>query len=454
MPIASLYVQRSDEPEAATLFGRLRNQGHTALKRLSIERLYRLEYDPGFASLEQIMRGGLNFDALKTLLVNPVFETSSTESALKLKDGPIVEVGYRAAVTDPETPSIIAGARALGQNGLVWARLLLRYQFEGLSEAEALSIAQTSLSNPVVQEVFVPKSGQPERRVHSLRPTGVPDPVRGVSFAELDDAELARLSESSSWYAPLSQMKALQTYERKIGRPFTDAEVEIVVQSWSDHCYHTTWKSLGLLDLLINATASVNRPDIVSVFKDNAGGLLLNDEWVVTIKGETHNFPSSIAPFGGVATKHGGVIRDTVGFGKGGFPIGGSTIMGTLDPRTPDDRVPGGALPPGYLLRESIRATAYYCNPMGIPMMYPAYRIHPGYPKCLALGHSVGLIPRRHALKDDPRPGDVVLLLGGRTGRDGLHGATASSAHMTAETLAKEAAAVQIGHPIDRKSVV
>jgi phosphoribosylformylglycinamidine synthase len=179
--------------------------------------------------------------------------------------------------------------------------------------------------------------------------------------------------------------------------------------------------------------------------------MLLDDDWVVTIKGETHNFPSSIAPFGGIATKHGGVIRDSIGFGKGGFAIGGSTIMGTMDPRLPAEDVPAGALHPGYLVRESIRATAYYCNPMGIPMMYPVYRAHPGYPKCFALGHSIGLIPRRHALKDVPRPGDIVLLFGGRTGRDGLHGATASSAQMTGETLQKEAAAVQIGHPITER---
>ncbi|NLG84495.1 MAG: phosphoribosylformylglycinamidine synthase [Firmicutes bacterium] len=246
-------------------------------------------------------------------------------------------------------------------------------------------------------------------------------------------------------------MHALQDYERKRGRALTDAEIEICVQSWSDHCYHTTWKSLGLLRQLMAATAKIDHPEVVSVFRDNAGGIALNEDWVVTIKGETHNFPSSIAPFGGVATKHGGVIRDSIGFGRGGYPIGGSTIMGTMDPRVPPAEVPQGALHPAYILRESIRATAYYCNPMGIPMMYSLYRAHPGYPKCLALGHSVGLIPRRYAQKETPRPGDVALLIGGATGRDGLHGATASSAEMAAETRTKEAAAVQIGHPITER---
>ncbi len=125
--------------------------------------------------------------------------------------------------------------------------------------------------------------------------------------------------------------------------------------------------------------------------------------------------------------------------------------MGTMDPRMKSEDVPGGALHPRVILLESIRATAYYCNPMGIPMMYPIYRMHPGYPKCLALGHTLGIIPEKYALKDDPRPGDSLVLFGGRTGRDGIHGATASSAEMTGETIHKEAAAVQIGHPITER---
>ena len=112
-----------------------------------------------------------------------------------------------------------------------------------------------------------------------------------------------RASRDNSWYAPLSQMKVLQEYERSLGRPLTDAEIEICVQSWSDHCYHTTWKSLGLMRKLMKATAEIDHPDVVSVFRDNAGGLALTGDWVVTIKGETHNFPSAIATFGGVATK-------------------------------------------------------------------------------------------------------------------------------------------------------
>src|SRR5438094_607532 len=287
MAIHSVYTLSQDDPEARSWLAFLRRHGQPSLVNLLIERVFWLE-------------GEIKVERLLPLIVNPLYQTSSERSQLDPARGPIVEIAYRPAVTDPETPSILAGERAQA-------------------------------------------------------------------------------------------------------RPHTDAEIEILVQSWSDHCYHTTWKSLGLLKKLAEATARIRHPLVVSVFKDNAGGIEFYDDWVVTIKGETHNFPSSIAPFGGVATKHGGVIRDTLGFGKGAYPIGGTTIMGTMDPRMKEDDVPSGALPPQLIVSESIRATAYYTNPMGIPMMHAIYRIHPRYAKCLALGHSVGLVPRKDAMKDEPR---------------------------------------------------
>jgi phosphoribosylformylglycinamidine synthase len=433
MAIHAVYALSKDDPEARSWLSFFRHHGSARLSNLIIERVFWLE-------------GAIDRERLMPLLVNPLYQVPSDHSQLEPSQGPIVEIAYRPAVTDPETPSILAGARALGENGLEFARLSRRYQFVGLEEAEARRIAGRFLYNKIVERVR-----EPGEVLTTLRPTGNPDPVQSVSLVGRSDEELIRLSKDRSWYAPLSQMKTLQGQEITQGRPHTDAEIEILVQSWSDHCYHTTWKSLGLLKRLSAATAKINHPLVVSSFKDNAGGIEFYDDWVVTVKGETHNFPSSIAPFGGIATKHGGVIRDTLGFGKGGYPIGGTTIMGTMDPRMADEAVPPGALHPQLIVSESIRATAYYMNPMGIPMMHPLYRIHPGYAKCFALGHSIGIIPRQYAIKDAPQPGDVALLIGGETGRDGIHGATASSTGMTGETLEKEFAAVQIGHPITER---
>src|SRR3989442_10268614 len=98
------------------------------------------------------------------------------------------------------------------------------------------------------------------------------------------------------------------------------------------------------------------------------------EDWVVTVKGETHNFPSSIAPFGGIATKHGGVIRDTLGFGKGGYPIGGTAVMGTMDPMMAEDEIPHGAPHPPVICSGSVPPTPFHMNPMGLPIIPPGYR--------------------------------------------------------------------------------
>ena len=433
MAIHSIYILSQDDPEARNGLSFFRRRGHDRLTNLLIERVVWLE-------------GSFNLERLMPLLINPLYQVAAETSQLDRERGPIVEIAYRPAVTDPETPSILAGAQALGEEGLQFARLSRRYQFCGLDDAEAQSLAARFLYNKVVERIR-----EPHEAVTTLQPSGKPDPVGTVSLRGLSDDELVALARERSWYAPLSQMKVIQAHEQERNRPYTDAEIEILVQSWSDHCYHTTWKSLGLLKKLMAATREINHPLVVSSFTDNAGGMDFVDGWVVTIKGETHNFPSSIAPFGGIATKHGGVIRDTLGFGKGAYPIGGTTVMGTMDPRLPENEVPPGALHPELIVSESIRATAYYMNPMGIPMMHPVYRCHPGYAKCFALGHSVGLLPKKYARKDQPKPGDLAVLFGGATGRDGVHGATASSAAMTGETLEKESAAVQIGHPITER---
>lgn len=436
MPIQAIYTLSRDDAEARSWLSFLQRRGHERLTELVIERVYWLE---GRVNPE----GG---ERLVALFANPVYQTASGASHLEPASGPVIEIAYRPAVTDPETPSILAAAHALGEDGLEFARLSRRYQFLGIDADEAKGIAERFLFNKVVERIR-----DPGERLQTLLPSGEPDPVRSTSLAGLSDARLEDISASRSWYAPLSQMRVIQAHEAQTGRPHTDAEIEILVQSWSDHCYHTTWKSLGLLKRLREATDHIAHPLVVSAFTDNAGGLEFYDGWVITLKGETHNFPSSIAPFGGVATKHGGVIRDTLGFGKGAYPIGGTTLMGTMDPGMADADVPAGALHPQLILSESIRATSYYMNPMGIPMMHPVFRRHPGYAKCLALGHSLGLIPKKYALKDAPQPGDLLLLIGGATGRDGIHGATASSTLMTDATRVKESAAVQIGHPITER---
>ena len=431
------YLKRKgDDPAAEVLLKRLQSEGIDALKTIYIERVFRLE---GISEEDG--------NRLHPLLCDAVVEKIADSSQLDPSRGAIFEVGYQRAVTDPELPSILRGARALGVKTLEWARISHRYQFIGIAEEHAKKIVEHYLYNPQVQHLI-----HENDEWTTLKPQGEAGPVEKISLKGLNTDELARLSDERRLFLNKDQMASLQQIEENLGRSLNDAEVEMFAQTWSDHCFHTTWKSLGLLKMLQESTRKINHPLVLSMFEDNAGVMAFYDGWALTVKGETHNSPSAVSPYGGIMTKHGGVIRDTLGCGRGAWPIGGSTIMGLGDPRMAWKDVPAGALHPRTILLESIKGTADYCNPMGIPMMFPVYRFHPGYTgKCLALGHSIGLIPEKDAPKGRPEPGDFAILFGGRTGRDGLHGATVSSDSMTHNTAEVDAAHVQIGHPIEER---
>ncbi|MBN2415986.1 hypothetical protein JXO52_09095 [bacterium] len=435
--ITQLCSRRTgDDPEADILHRKLLHEGYTSLTQVRIERVFRLE---GIGPAEALK--------LAPLLCNPSAESLSESSELTPADGPVFEVGYQRAVTDPELPSVLRGATALRVSGLEWVRIAHRYQFTGLDEKSAASVVHRYLYNPQVQVLITPDDAW-----DTLKPRGEAGPVETIPLRNLDDAALAALSEGKRLFLNGDQMRALREISVSIGRDLTDAEVEMFAQTWSDHCFHTTWKSLGLLRALWDATTAIDHPLVLSVFEDNAGAMEFYDGWALTLKGETHNSPTAVSPYGGIMTKHGGVIRDTLGCGQGAKPIGGSTVMGVGDPFMDWNDLPRGVLHPKTILSESIRGTADYTNPMGIPMMFPVYKFHRGYTgKCFALGHSIGFIPADRSAKGKPRTGDLALLIGGLTGMDGLHGATVSSSSMTSETHVVDAAHVQIGHPIEER---
>ncbi len=426
--------RKGHDPEAARAEAAFRREGYEDV-RVEVTRLFKIE-------------GECDPRELARLLANPAAgESVAEEKGRPRAEGcAIVEVAYRPAVVDPETHSGLEMAEILGVRGLEWLRLVRRYTVYGVRQEEAERVIRKHLFNDVVQVIVGPDDYR-----ETLRPSGTPDPVRTFDLSALSDEELAALNRRMNWYAPLAQLKTLREHQAQRGRPWTDVEIEMVVQSWGDHCYHTTWKGLGLLKALQEATHRINHPLCLSVFVDNAGAIKFYEGWALAIKGETHNHPSSISTKGGIETKHGGVLRDIIFMGRGGYPIGSSTIMGTRPPSEEESTVPAGALHPRTIVLESIEGTASYCNPMGVPMMYAYYRAHPGYAKCFALGHSVGLLPEKYVKKLKPEKGDVLILIGGATGRDGIHGAVASSAELTAEMVEKEAATVQIGHPITER---
>jgi phosphoribosylformylglycinamidine synthase len=249
----------------------------------------------------------------------------------------------------------------------------------------------------------------------------------------------------------MRQIQAIQ--EHSEDEHVTDVLLEAMDARWSDHCFHTTWKSHGdLLGRLIAASRSTNNANIVSIFHDNAGVWDFYDGWALALKAETHNGPSAVSAYFGQLTKLGGVLRDILGTGQGADPIGCFEYTAT---GWPDQPAPTAERPtPRQIAFDTVRAIKEYGNTFGVPMMWSHMTFHSRYrAKPFALGGCIGLLPRAQAERGVPQPGDNVVLIGGLTGNDGIHGASASSAGAT-----MEGAAVQIGAPLEevkfRKAII
>ena len=244
-----------------------------------------------------------------------------------------------------------------------------------------------------------------------------------------------------------------------------------MAQTWSEHCSHKTFKAtveytefdshdavvgretiFGLLkSYLMRATEQVRQDWLVSAFSDNAGIVRFTDTHDIAFKVETHNHPSAIEPFGGANTGVGGVIRDVLGVSA--QPIACTDILcfGPLD--TPIERIPAGVLEPRRIATGVVDGVRDYGNKMGIPTVNGAILYHRGYLyNPLVFCGCLGILPHG-SHPNNVQPGDNVVVLGGRTGRDGVHGATFSSGEMSVEINAQAGTAVQIGAPITEKKV-
>ena len=208
-------------------------------------------------------------------------------------------------------------------------------------------------------------------------------------------------------------------------------------------------------NLLANLVAPTNRMIsegadwLLSVFVDNSGVVAFDDEHAVCFKVETHNHPSAIEPYGGAATGIGGCIRDVIGTGLGAKPIAATDVFCVADPDLTD--VPSGCLPPRRILQQVVAGVRDYGNRMGIPTLNGGVWFddrHVGNP--LVFCGVVGVMPRAF-VHGDPKPGDRIIAVGGRTGRDGIHGATFSSAELSDTHADEFSHAVQIGNPIVEK---
>jgi phosphoribosylformylglycinamidine synthase len=298
----------------------------------------------------------------------------------------------------------------------------------------------------------------------AFMPDASPDPtVETIPLRGLDAAALQELGARKLLSLPLQDLEAVRDHYATQSRDPTDVELETIAQTWSEHCAHRTFKAMirhnepgerecqipGLLkSTIMAATDAVNRPWVLSAFRDNAGVIAFDRNHEISFKVETHNHPSALEPFGGANTGVGGVVRDVLGVSA--EPIANTDVLcfGPLD--TPAETLPPGTLPPERVYAGVVAGIADYGNKMGIPTVNGAMLFDHGYvANPLVFCGTVGLAPRGRR-PTQPGAGDLIVVAGGRAGRDGIHGATFSSDVLGA-THAELGSVVQIGDPIVEK---
>ncbi|MGL4512747.1 MAG: phosphoribosylformylglycinamidine synthase subunit PurL [Lacipirellulaceae bacterium] len=380
----------------------------------------------------------------------------------------LVQVLYKTGVMDPTAQSV---ERAVEDLGLPPCRVqtLRKYWVAGVPADRLSELCGKLVANDAIERVVLgPLSidrldrGRPYEFV--LRTT----PILG-----LDAEGLARLSREGQLYLQPAEMLAIQRYFAELGREPTDVELETIAQTWSEHCSHKTLAGRiayrdergerrfeNMLKETIFAATNTLRQRwgaddwCVSVFKDNAGIVLFDEQDNVTFKVETHNHPSALEPYGGANTGLGGVLRDTLGTGLGAKPVASTDVFCFAPPATPDASLPAGVLAPRRVMRGVVEGVRDYGNRMGIPTVNGAICFDERYlGNPLVFCGSVGVVPRDKSFKET-QPGDLIVALGGRTGRDGIHGATFSSAELTSESESLSGGAVQIGNAIEEKKVL
>jgi len=293
---------------------------------------------------------------------------------------------------------------------------------------------------------------------------------RHIAIRDLDVDALTTLSADMQLSLSTEDMLAIQNQYQQLDREPTDVELEVIAQTWSEHCKHRIFAAKirhtkdgeteevdSIFKTYIKAITDqimLQKPGFVlSCFHDNAGFIKLDDEHAVCLKAETHNHPSAIEPYAGANTGLGGVIRDILGAAKGAKPIASLDVFCFGKPDMPPEQVQGDTIHPLGIMRGVVRGVRDYGNRMGIPTVTGAINFHPAYTyNPLVFCGTAGVIPSKFIDKQ-VNDGDYIVAVGGRTGRDGLHGATFSSMSLDTDSHEEDVGAVQIGNPIEEKKV-
>jgi phosphoribosylformylglycinamidine synthase len=404
----------------------------------------------------------------------------------------LIEVAAKPGVTDPVALTAKEALRVCRTDGLPEGAVVQTAVQYLVAVDPSFSIDLEQLSrffhNPLIQSAASLTASQwaaghrPAARYPSTV-AGSPSAVQCIDLAGLGDAELSALSKSRLLALSREEMKAVQRYfsdervtaarqSRGLSRAPTDVELEMIAQTWSEHCKHKIFNASiryreagrertihSLFRTYIRATTEAvarKRRFLRSVFHDNSGVIAFDRHTLVCFKVETHNSPSALDPYGGSITGIVGVNRDIMGTGLGAKPIFNTDVLCFGFPDTPRSEVPAGLLHPRRVLEGVHRGIVDGGNQSGIPVVAGALLFDESFlGKPLVFCGTGGLLPARirgrDACEKRVLPGDLAVMAGGRIGKDGIHGATFSS-----EALSESSptSAVQIGDPITQKKML
>ena len=450
-----IEISSADDPERRRVVEASPHVGVTGLHDCHVARVLHVD-------------GDLDHDQIRHLcdevLVDPVVDRHRVgEPAAPV--GRVVEVAPLPGVTDNDARELERAAAELGLPP-IHVVTAMRYDLVGeLSDDDVAVITRRLLANDTIEQSRE-GSLEPEFATAAAAHAHVDD----VPLIDLSDDELVALSRDRLLSLDLTEMRVIQSHFAREGRHPTDAELETLAQTWSEHCVHKTFRARielthtaadgtvrvtehdGLLPALREVTEELDPWWLRSAFVDDAGIVAFDDDLDLAFKVETHNHPSALEPFGGANTGVGGVVRDVIGVSA--RPIATTDVLcfGPVD--LPDDRLPTGVLHPRRVRDGVVAGIGDYGNKLGLPTVNGAVLYDEGYVgNPLVYCGALGILPHG-SHPTEPHVGDRIVSIGGRVGRDGIHGATFSSAGMDASTVDSAGAAVQIGDPITEKGCI
>lgn len=490
MSVRRVYVEK--KPEFAVKAGELREEisSYLSIDTVSNVRVL-IRYDIENLSEETYQQ------ALVTIFSEPPVDYVYEESFPQEAGDTVFSVEYLPGQFDQRADSAEQCVKLLNENEEPVIKTATTYVLSGALSGEQAAAIRSFCINPVDSREA--DAAKPETLVTVFE---TPEDVASFDgFRTFDEADLKALYDSLNLAMTFKDFQHIQNYYvEEEHRDPTVTEIRVLDTYWSDHCRHTTFstelkdvtftdgaykepiektyqqylsdreviykgrddKFVCLMDLALMAMKKLRAEgkleDLEVSDEINACSIVVpvtidgvTEEWLVNFKNETHNHPTEIEPFGGAATCLGGAIRD---------PLSGRTyvyqamrVTGAADPTKPLNETLKGKLPQRKLVNGAASGYSSYGNQIGLATGYVKEIYHPDYvAKRMEIGAVMGAAPRKYVIRETSDPGDIIILLGGRTGRDGIGGATGSSKVHTEASIEVCGAEVQKGNaPTERK---